>query len=141
MNIRPDDSHTVYYLIEPRSALEPRIDSRVDAALKRVLLQPRLLGNSEAPGTGWSDDDYEAAVKLTFLASLSQYDQTRSDEDFAHVFGTNKLTPFLFDRWWTLRRIKFDDWLKSYQPVLEGALYRVEKSGNHRVDAWINSMR
>ncbi len=133
--------HSVFYLVRPRPALEPRIASRVSPALQRVLLQPVLLGNSEAPGAQWAEEDYAAAVKLTFLAALHQYDETRSDDAYAHVFGAHRLTPALFDRWWTIERIPFGGWLKNLQPMLHDRLHNVEKSGNALVDLWINSLR
>jgi hypothetical protein len=133
--------HSVYYLVQPRPALEPRISSRVDPALQRRLLEPVLLGNTEPPGSQWAEDDYAAAVKLTFLAALHQYDETRSDDEFAQVFGSHRLTPSLFDRWWTLQRIPFGGWLKNSMPMLEEHLHNIEKSGNTMVDLWVNSMR
>jgi hypothetical protein len=127
-----------YYLIEPRSELREHLHRRVDDALADILLEPIVLCNSEGGRTIWTEKDHAMTVKLTFLASLKQYDPPLgTDAGFEHVLGSSLISIDLFDRWWTIRRLMLDDSTKMLWPYLANNLDRVKRTGNTLVDAWL----
>jgi hypothetical protein len=131
---------TIVYLIEPRPALGPRLENRVNRNLKTYLMEPILVGNEELESSGWTVADHAFFVKLQFLAGIHDFDATFESNDFANVFGALQLSAPLFDRWFTLTRLDTYVEPEACEPLLRDLRVHVEATGNADLDAWIGAL-
>jgi hypothetical protein len=138
----------VLYEIKPIEALRARAQSVLDPHHLRILMKTRdwvgVEGDDAFPD--WGPPEFLIITKLAHLASLADVDLY--DEQFEEAFGTNFLTPALFDRWWTIRiiarsRRKSRETVDGYICcMLLGNIRsgRVAPTGSRLVDAWLEAM-
>lgn len=126
-----------FYLIEPRPNLAPHLVGRVEPDFAELLLEPVLLQNREGGVSDWNRESHCLQVKITFLSSLKQYEPIETDESFAAVFGSAKLSVALFDCWWSIRGFRVDDIVEHMQNWVKHSGRSIEPTGNPVTDQWI----
>jgi hypothetical protein len=134
------ETDTIVYLVEPRPALAPRLENRVNRNLKTYLMEPILVGNEELESSGWMLSDHALLAKLQFLAGIHDFDATFETNDFANVFGSAQLSAPLFDRWFTLTRLETYVEPEACEPILRDLRVSVEATGNAELDAWVGAL-
>ncbi|MFO0646941.1 MAG: hypothetical protein U0326_11940 [Polyangiales bacterium] len=126
-----------FYLIEPRPNLAHHLIGRVETDMAELLLEPVLLQNREGGVSDWDRESQCLRVKITFLSSLRQYEPIETDEAFAAVFGSAKLSVALFDCWWSIRGFRVDDTVEHMQNWVSRCGRSIEPTGNPVTDRWI----
>jgi hypothetical protein len=136
-----------YYIIRPTERLRERLE-RCDPDVAVLLGEPVLWSKWEGGRTVWTPQDYEAQVKLLFLAHLrSEYlvgDGNKSElrDLLEELLGKPPFDLRVFDRWWTLER--FEGINESFEDVekllgVEG-LKLLAKPQSTLVAAWLTDM-
>ena len=138
----------VLYEIKPTQALRARCRSVLDPHHLRLLMRPAVWVGVEGDEAfpDWGPAEFLIVTKLAHLASLADVDLY--DERFEGAFGTNLLTPALFDRWWAIRAIAKSrrksresvDGYICHMLLRDIASGRVPPTGNRLVDAWLEEM-
>jgi hypothetical protein len=100
-----------------------------------------VLANKEGDRSVWRPDDYALTVKLLYLAQVREYTPLSIATNFEATFGSPRISVELFDRWWTIRRLLRDNDTASLRPLLKQVLSAVDRTGNERVDRWLEWVR
>jgi hypothetical protein len=133
----------VFYLIEPRAELAAWLSGRVSADVAQVLLEPVTYHSEESDDATWLESDRLLKVKLVFLHALRHDGQAPlpSDEEFAAIFGTVRVSQALFDKWWTVRRHQTSRELGRSEELLAYSTDPTAPTGSTRVDEWLARIR
>ena len=129
--------HTIYYLIEPNSVARREFSVRVEADAPELLLDSVLTSKDIGDRSRWRWEECELAVKLIFLARLREYEPFREDSDAARILGSSEVSVELFDRWWTIRKLDYEDRSESLASHMKAVIHRVKPTKNEVVDKWV----
>src|SRR5438874_1170964 len=98
-----------FYLIEPRPELRQHLRDRTDPDFADILLESILIRNREGGQTVWMPDNYANKIKLLYLARLREYTPLMGDEDAERLLGSSRVSVWVFDRWWSIRRLEVEN--------------------------------
>jgi hypothetical protein len=135
----------VYYLIKPKQTLLELITP--DLTFRVFLSNPVIWICEEAGAESLFPDEYSMGRKLFFLAELrSGLLRLDSREKFEKLLddlmGTPPFGISVFDKWWELERIELaDDFSDVFFRINLEQLELLEKTGNPRVDHWIERLK
>jgi hypothetical protein len=73
-------------------------------------------------------------VKLLYLARIREYDFLSSADDARRILGSDAITIEVFDRWWTLREMPWEEPSEHWEPYLAAVSAHVQPTGNPAVD-------
>lgn len=130
--------HTRYFLIEPKEAAIQQfpLHAAADASL---LLEPSLTSRSFSDRSNWNEGDVELAVKLSFLAMLREYSFLVDAETAASILGSNQIAEEIFDRWWSIRPLPFDEPSEQMQSHLAAVIDQTPPTRSSAVNEWLSS--
>lgn len=131
--------YEAYYLIRPTESLLGRLSAN-PSGMAEILGEVRLWSCGEGGRTVWGAEDYEARIKLLFVANLvSEY---ADDAEFRQLFGDLTVSVEAFDARWKLERYLLDDTCQSVESRLNSAVVdSIVKSGLPLVDQWVSYLR
>ena len=136
-----------YYIFTPTEELRRKIDGcGIEGA--DLLLDGQLWTSAEGGHTVWREADYEARVKVLFLARLrTEYVELVEEKDPFHelveeLLGYSPSVAETFDRWWTLVRYGGNDDVVGdvEQFVSRSSLGGFDPTGRVLVDEWIRAL-
>jgi hypothetical protein len=134
-------NYDAIYLIEPLPSLFERLQSADPHELSEVLMQRCVFRNREGGNSDWRPPDSEEAAKLLFLASLQQYTPLGDPMEFIALFGENRISAELFDRWFRMERFVFDDELQSLEKFLGSREVATTSTDRPIVARWLQELR
>jgi len=126
--------HTTYFQIEPSAVALATFPSVLATEEADVLLQPALTSRSWADRSAWRQDAVATAVKLLYLARVREYEFLSSSSDARRVLGSDSITVQVFDHWWTLREMPWDEPSEHWEDYLAAVSENVEATGDAAVD-------
>ncbi len=136
--VRPHMRHTRYFLIEPKEVALQQFSLRA-AANASLLLEPLLTSRSSSDRSSWSPSDVELAVKLSFLAMLREYSFLIEAESAVSILGSNQVTEELFDRWWDIHPLQFDEPSEEMQSHLAAVIGQTPETRSSVVNEWLSA--
>ena len=132
--------HTTYFQIEPSVAALARFPSVLTAEEADILLEPLLTSRSWADRSAWRQDAVAMAVKLLYLARVREYEFPSSPGDARRVLGSDAITIQVFDRWWTLREMPWEEPSEHWEGYLASVSEHVEATGNVAIDEMLQTI-
>ena len=131
--------YEAYYLIRPKERLARRL-SASPSDMADILLETRLWSCGEGGRTVWGTEEYEAKVKLLFVANLvSEYSH---DADFHQLFDDLTVSVEVFDTWWSLERYTVDETCETIESQLSPAVVNsIVEPSVPLVDKWVSYLR
>jgi hypothetical protein len=132
--------HTSFFQIEPTSAARLTFPTVVEAGYAELLLESVLTSRSWVDRSSWRPEAVAAAVKLLYLARVREYVFLSSISDARKVLGSESISIQVFDRWWTLRQIPFDEPSEHWERYLAPVAGHVEATGNGLIDDLVQSL-
>jgi hypothetical protein len=123
-----------YYLVTPNKALYLR-EREFDNALWEYLKNPQLVESVAGSKSSWSENDYYARAKYTFLINL--FSERLTDEEVNHLFGSSKINLSLFDEYWTIQYIEVG---ANTEEIEDSSIDKscIELSGLELIDSWLS---
>lgn len=126
--------HTTYFQIEPSAVALATFPSVLAAKEADILLQPVLTSRTWSDRSAWRQDAVAMAVKLLYLARVREYEFLSSSSDARRVLGSDGITVQVFDRWWILRELPWEEPSEYWEDYLAAVSEHVEATGDLAVD-------
>lgn len=130
--------HTSYFLIEPKEVAQLAMPSRVPEYAS-LLLDPLLTSRTYSDRSIWREGDLQLAVKLSFLAMLREYDFLRSPSASFAILGSEQLTEELFDQWWSIRTLHFEEASEQMEAYLAAVIDQTPPTKSQVVNDWLHN--
>ena len=129
------------YVIEPKPELVMLLRDKTNADFAGFMSDRTCFHSDEGGRTAWDATDYELRMKLVFLCTLLDHSPLSEPESFRTVFGNTPLSEALFDRWWTIERLEFDDDRSTLEKEHSNTIARLAPTSNELVNGWIGEHR
>lgn len=126
--------HTTYFQIEPTAVALVTFPSVPTAEEADMLLQPVLTSRCWSDRSAWRQEAVAMAVKLLYLARVREYEFLSSSLDAHRVLGSDAITIQVFDRWWTLHEMPWEEPSEHWEAYLATVSDKVEVTGDVAVD-------
>jgi hypothetical protein len=102
-----------------------------------LLLKSTLTSRYWADRSAWRPDAVAKAVKLLHVAVMREYDFLSHAEDAQKVLGSDAISIQVFDRWWTLRELDFDEPSEHWESYLAALSGNIVPTDDPLVDEWV----
>ncbi|BDE73392.1 hypothetical protein HQS1_45160 [Delftia lacustris] len=79
-------------------------------------------------------------VKLLYLARVREYEFLSSSPDARRVLGSDDITTQVFDRWWTIREMPWEEPSEHWECYLAAVSKKVEATGRIAVDDLLHAI-
>jgi hypothetical protein len=132
--------HTTYFQIEPSAVALATFPSVLVATEADILLQPVLTSRSWADRSAWCQETVAMTVKLLYLARVREYEFLSSSPDARRVLGSDDITTQVFDRWWTIREMPWEEPSEHWECYLAAVSKKVEATGRIAVDDLLHAI-
>jgi hypothetical protein len=129
--------HISYFYIEPTAEAQSIFPELAGAQGAELLLESKLTSRYWADRSPWGFDSVAKAVKLLHVAAMREYDFLSRADDAQKVLGSDAISIQVFDRWWTLRELDFDEPSEHWECYLEARSEHVAPTGDPLVDQWV----
>lgn len=119
------------YLVTPNQELT-KATADMEDGIKSAFSDEILISGHESDRSSWRQEDYIVRAKLAFLIDLrSEYSNA---PEFKLLFGEQKVSVGLFDKWWNLKRYEISLDVDDIEPIQKGEL---EFTSRSRVNEWL----
>ena len=132
--------HITYFQIEPSAVALATFPSVLTAEEADILLQPVLTSRSWADRSAWRQEAVAIAVKLFYLARVREYAFVSSPADARRVLGSDAIAIQVFDRWWTIREMPWEEPSEHWEDYLAAVSEHVEATGEVAVDEMLRAI-
>jgi hypothetical protein len=129
-----------FYVIEPRPEFRQHLWGRTEPDFADILLESVLIRHREGGRTTWRLANYEAKIKLLYLARLREYTPLAADEDAERLLGSARVSVPVFDRWWSIRQMEVEDDAEELVGFLRLMRARVDLPDDELVVDWLKGV-
>ena len=126
--------HIYYFNIEAANAALDAFPKLLEKDDAEILLEP-VLTSRYGGGSLLRGSKYLATlVKLLYLARLREYIFLTASEDAVRILGSDAISTKVFDRWWTLREMQWEEPSEHWESYLRAVAEKIQLTGDPEVD-------
>ncbi|UXC20509.1 hypothetical protein [Comamonas squillarum] len=125
-----------YFNIEATNAALDAFPKLLDKGDAELLLEP-VLTSRYGGGVGFPlcrSKYLTTLVKLLYLARLREYIFLTASEDAVRILGSDAISTKVFDRWWTLSEMQWDEPSEHWESYLRAFTEKIQLTGDPEVD-------
>lgn len=132
--------HTTYFQIDASAEALKWFPSVLSADEAEILLEPVLTSRSWSDRSAWRQKSVVVAVKLLYLARIREYVFLAAPADARYILGSDAISIEVFDRWWSLREMPWEEPSENWEVHLAVVAEQVGPTGDHAVDDMLRAL-